>query len=112
MDWSLVKVKNRIGEWQQQTAVRSLVVPSLLQPRPLSKESYITCVFSEVVISKCCSKFTMYNSASMKVLSLDIVPRDRNCEVYLLDDNPTCERCLEEDDSATHILCDCEAIAS
>jgi hypothetical protein len=26
-------------------------------------------------------------------------------------DNPTCERCLQEDESATHILCDCEAIA-
>jgi hypothetical protein len=26
-------------------------------------------------------------------------------------DDPTCERCLEEDESATHILCDCEAIA-
>jgi hypothetical protein len=25
-------------------------------------------------------------------------------------DNPTCERCLEEYESATHILCDCEAI--
>jgi hypothetical protein len=29
-----------------------------------------------------------------------------------LTDNPTCERCLEEDESATHILCDCEAIAN
>jgi hypothetical protein len=28
-----------------------------------------------------------------------------------LTDNPTCERCLQEDKSATHILCDCEAIA-
>jgi hypothetical protein len=28
-----------------------------------------------------------------------------------LTDNPTCERCLEEDESATHVLCDCEAIA-
>jgi hypothetical protein len=28
----------------------------------------------------------------------------------LLSDDPTCERCLEEDESATHILCDCEAI--
>jgi hypothetical protein len=28
-----------------------------------------------------------------------------------LTDNPTCERCLEEDESATHILCDYEAIA-
>jgi hypothetical protein len=28
-----------------------------------------------------------------------------------LTDIPTCERCLEEDESATHILCDCEAIA-
>jgi hypothetical protein len=27
-----------------------------------------------------------------------------------LTDDPTCERCLE-DESATHILCDCEAIA-
>jgi hypothetical protein len=26
-------------------------------------------------------------------------------------DDPTCERCLQEDESATHILCDCEAIA-
>jgi hypothetical protein len=26
-------------------------------------------------------------------------------------DDPTCERFLEEDESATHILCDCEAIA-
>jgi hypothetical protein len=26
-------------------------------------------------------------------------------------DDPTCERCLEEVESATHILCDCEAIA-
>jgi hypothetical protein len=29
-----------------------------------------------------------------------------------LTDNPTCEMCLEEDESATHILCDCEAIAN
>jgi hypothetical protein len=28
-----------------------------------------------------------------------------------LTDYPTCERRLEEDESATHILCDCEAIA-
>jgi hypothetical protein len=28
------------------------------------------------------------------------------------DDDPTCERCLEEGESATHILCDCEAIAN
>jgi hypothetical protein len=26
-------------------------------------------------------------------------------------DDPSCERCLEEYESATHILCDCEAIA-
>jgi hypothetical protein len=26
-----------------------------------------------------------------------------------LKDDPTCERCLEEDESATHVLCDCEA---
>jgi hypothetical protein len=25
--------------------------------------------------------------------------------------DPTCECCLEEDESATHVLCDCEAIA-
>jgi hypothetical protein len=28
-----------------------------------------------------------------------------------LTDDPTCETCLEENESATHILCDCEAIA-
>jgi hypothetical protein len=28
-----------------------------------------------------------------------------------LTDDATCERCLQEDESATHILCDCEAIA-
>jgi hypothetical protein len=28
-----------------------------------------------------------------------------------LTDDPSCERCLEEAESATHILCDCEAIA-
>jgi hypothetical protein len=28
-----------------------------------------------------------------------------------LTDGPTCERCLQEDESATHILCDCGAIA-
>jgi hypothetical protein len=27
-----------------------------------------------------------------------------------LTDDPTCERCLEEDESATHVPCDCEAI--
>jgi hypothetical protein len=27
-----------------------------------------------------------------------------------LTDDPTCERCLEEDESATHVLCDCETI--
>jgi hypothetical protein len=27
-----------------------------------------------------------------------------------LTDDPTCERCLKEDESDTHILCDCEAI--
>jgi hypothetical protein len=29
-----------------------------------------------------------------------------------LTDDPTCERCLEEDESTTHILCDCEAIGN
>jgi hypothetical protein len=28
-----------------------------------------------------------------------------------LTDDPICERCLEEDESATNILCDCEAMA-
>jgi hypothetical protein len=28
-----------------------------------------------------------------------------------LTDDPTCERCPEDDESVTHILCDCEAIA-
>jgi hypothetical protein len=28
-----------------------------------------------------------------------------------LTDDPICERCLEEDESATHILCDYEAVA-
>jgi hypothetical protein len=28
-----------------------------------------------------------------------------------LTDDPTCERCLEEEESATHVLCDGEAIA-
>jgi hypothetical protein len=28
-----------------------------------------------------------------------------------LTNSPTCERCLEKDESATHILCDCEATA-
>jgi hypothetical protein len=27
-----------------------------------------------------------------------------------LTDDPICERCLEDDESATHILCDCEAL--
>jgi hypothetical protein len=31
--------------------------------------------------------------------------------LFLLYGPPICERCLEEDESATHILCDCEAIA-
>jgi hypothetical protein len=36
-----------------------------------------------------------------------------HCHLFKLGltDNPTCERCLQEDESATHILCDCEAIA-
>jgi hypothetical protein len=29
-----------------------------------------------------------------------------------LTDDPTCERCLEGDESATHTLCDCEAITN
>jgi hypothetical protein len=28
-----------------------------------------------------------------------------------LTDDPTCEQCLEKDESATHILCDCEVTA-
>jgi hypothetical protein len=28
-----------------------------------------------------------------------------------IDQDPICERCLEEDELATHILCDCEAVA-
>jgi hypothetical protein len=27
------------------------------------------------------------------------------------EDDPTCEGCLQEGESATHIVCDCEAIA-
>jgi hypothetical protein len=34
-----------------------------------------------------------------------------NLLLRVLGDDPTCERCLQEDESATHILCDCEAIA-
>jgi hypothetical protein len=29
-----------------------------------------------------------------------------------LTDDPICERCLEDDESATHILCDCEGVAN
>jgi hypothetical protein len=29
-----------------------------------------------------------------------------------LTNDPICERCLEEEESATHILCDCEAVAN
>jgi hypothetical protein len=32
-------------------------------------------------------------------------------EAKLQSDDPTCERCLQEDESATHTLCDCEAVA-
>jgi hypothetical protein len=28
-----------------------------------------------------------------------------------LTDDPTCGKCLEDDESATHILCDCESLA-
>jgi hypothetical protein len=28
-----------------------------------------------------------------------------------LKNDPICERCLETDESATHVLCDCEALA-
>jgi hypothetical protein len=28
-----------------------------------------------------------------------------------LTDDPTCQRCLQDDESATHIICDCKAIA-
>jgi hypothetical protein len=35
-----------------------------------------------------------------------LIPRPRSPT-----DCVTCERCLQEDESATHILCDCEAIA-
>jgi hypothetical protein len=28
-----------------------------------------------------------------------------------LSDSPTCERCQEENETATHILCECEAVA-
>jgi hypothetical protein len=39
----------------------------------------------------------------------------RSCCMHVgklgLADEPSCERCLEEDEPATHTLCDCEAIA-
>jgi hypothetical protein len=42
-------------------------------------------------------------------------PRDLPTSGYLgvrqQVDDPTCERCLQEDESATYILCDCETIA-
>jgi hypothetical protein len=28
-----------------------------------------------------------------------------------LSDSPTCERCQEKDETATHVLCECEALA-
>jgi hypothetical protein len=37
-------------------------------------------------------------------------PKRHFCKLGLTDD-PTCERCLEKDELATHFLCDCEAIA-
>jgi hypothetical protein len=36
--------------------------------------------------------------------------KGHNFKLGLTDDH-ICERCLEEDESATHILCDCEAVA-
>jgi hypothetical protein len=35
---------------------------------------------------------------------------NKRAELGLIND-PICERCLEKYDSATHILCDCEAVA-
>jgi hypothetical protein len=35
---------------------------------------------------------------------------NRKYELSVMD--PSCERCLEEGESTTHILCDCEAIAN
>jgi hypothetical protein len=37
-------------------------------------------------------------------------PKRTPFQIGLIND-PICERCLEEGESATHILCDCEAIA-
>jgi hypothetical protein len=34
-----------------------------------------------------------------------------NTQSYWFLFTPTCERCLEEYESATHIVCDCEAMA-
>jgi hypothetical protein len=36
---------------------------------------------------------------------------ERNTFKMGLTNNPTCESCLEKDESATHILCDCESVA-
>jgi hypothetical protein len=45
------------------------------------------------------------------VVGLFILSPKRHLFEPGLTDDPTCERCLEEEESATHILCDCEAIA-
>jgi hypothetical protein len=51
-----------------------------------------------------------WNSAC--VLTLSIVTLTLNSTAQCIaEDDPTCEGCLEEVESATYILCDCEAIA-
>jgi hypothetical protein len=49
-----------------------------------------------------------YVYRSRTIIPLNEVDYTR--DVLGLTDDPTCERCLQEDESATHILCDCEAI--
>jgi hypothetical protein len=62
-------------------------------------------------------------SESSEIRQTDVIQKEINvwavtigCDckevpVNPIQDDPTYEWCLEEDESATHILCDCEAIA-
>jgi hypothetical protein len=49
-------------------------------------------------------------SSISKINFIIILPSTSRSYLGLTND-PICERCLEEDQSAIHILCDCEAVA-
>jgi hypothetical protein len=63
------------NEWQWGV----LTLQSVLQSYPLTQESFMSCVFSEIVLADFTSRTLIYNDGSVDIVPAKIGARDGNC---------------------------------